>query len=83
MSRDYGTYEGKTARQIADTQDGSNEYGMRFTGSLCWQYRTSYDRAGYLQDTGPSVCEPERADCISIEAPSAGGGGIVAILPLH
>lgn len=82
MTRTYKTYRGKTARQIADEQDDANEYGMRFSGPLCWQYRSSYDRAGYLQDTGPSVCEPDRADCISIEGPSAGGGGIVAILPL-
>jgi len=73
------TWMGLTAQQLIDGQDGTTKGGDRLTGSVCWTYRTSYDRDGFvLPPDHCTVCAQENADCISIETP----GGPVAVLDL-
>lgn len=71
-----------TAAAIIKAQDGrtkGDDYTSTIHGvQLVWAYRTAYDSAGYLQG-GWSVCEPERAQVITLEEAQ---DGIYAVLTI-
>jgi len=61
-------YQGMTAREIIDGQDGETNGGDRMTGKIIWNYRTTCNADGTLQSFGRStVCRPEDADVIGID----------------